>query len=44
MSAIRRATQEGKLVDPLKLDAAGRRKQALESIHRAVEERQQRDA
>ena len=44
MGAIRRATQEGKLVDPLKLDAAGRRKQALESIHRAVEERQQRDA
>lgn len=44
MSAIRRATQAGERKDPLKLDAAGRRKQALESIHRAVEERAQRDA
>lgn len=44
MASIRRATESGERKDPLKLDAAGRRKQALESIHRAIEERAQRDS
>ncbi len=44
MSAIRRAAQTGERPDPLKLDAAGRRKAALEAIHKSLEERQQRDA
>lgn len=43
-SDIQRAVKTGERKDPLKLDAAGRRQQALQAIHRAVEERQQRDA
>lgn len=41
---VRRAVERGELKDPLKLDAAGRRKQALEAIHKHIEEREQRDA
>lgn len=44
MAAIRRATEQGERKDPLKLDAAGRRQQALNAIHKAVEERERRDA
>jgi hypothetical protein len=40
----RRAVEKGELRDPLRLTQAERRQQALNSIHKAVEERQLRDA
>jgi hypothetical protein len=40
----RRAVEKGELRDPLRLTQAERRQQALNSIHKHIEERQQRDA
>jgi hypothetical protein len=43
MSAIRKAQERGEVKDPTRLSPQERRQQALASIHKAVEERQQRD-
>jgi hypothetical protein len=40
----RRAVEKGEMRDPTRMTQAERRQQALNSIHKAVEERQQRDA
>jgi len=44
MASIRKDIAEGKLKDPTRMSPQERRTQALNAIHRHVEERQQRDA
>lgn len=44
MSDVRRAVERGERPDPTRLTPEQRRAEALKNIHRAVEEREQRDA